>query len=300
MFFRTVFALFCGFVFFGKTVSAQPAVIVSVAPLHSAVSAVMQGVGTPELLLNPAVSVHDYHLKPSDMQRLAKADILFWGGPALESFLQKPLVSAGLSDKNVAFLADPRLKTYPFRSASTADVDGHFWLDPENMAQAARIAAEKLAISDPAHAVLYSENADRFEQQMRELKENGQSKLQAYLDRPYVTFHDAYQYFEKSFHLTPIGFVFVDPHHAGSAGHIAGLREKIRQAGKVCLFAEPQFSDKRIKIVAEDLPVIFGTLDPSGVNLKPGVGFYAELMNNLFESFAGCFSRLAEQETGGR
>ena len=91
MFFKTAFAFFCCIAFLTGSVSAQPAVVVSVAPIHSAVSAVMQGAGEPELLLNPAASVHDYHLKPSDMRRLAKADVLFWGGPALESFLQKPL-----------------------------------------------------------------------------------------------------------------------------------------------------------------------------------------------------------------
>lgn len=295
MFFKTAFAFFCCIAFLTGSVSAQPAVVVSVAPIHSAVSAVMQGAGEPELLLNPAASVHDYHLKPSDMRRLAKADVLFWGGPALESFLQKPLVSAGLSDKNVAFLADPEMTVYPARAGgSFADIDGHFWLDPDNMARTARVAAEKLAALDPGHAALYRENAARFENQMRELKAKGKKMLRPYAETPYVTFHDAYQYFEKSFDLTPIGAVFIDPHHAAGAGRISGLREKMKQAGKVCLFAEPQFSDKRLKVVVEDTPVVFGVLDPAGVGLTPGPDFYADMMNALFDSFVRCVSRPAE------
>lgn len=292
MFFRTAFAFFCGVMFRAGSVSAQPAVVVSVAPIHSAVSTVMQGVAEPELLLNPAVSAHDYHLKPSDMQRLAKADILFWGGPALESFLQKPLVSAGLSDKNVSFLADSRLTVYPARGGG--DIDGHFWLDPENMARTARIAAEKLSVLDPVHTMLYQENAARFERQMRELKAKGEKKLRPYAGRPYVTFHDAYQYFEKSFGLASLGSVFIDPHHAAGAGRISGLREKMKRAGKVCLFAEPQFSDKRLKVIAEDLPVVSGELDPAGVGLTPGPDFYADMMNAMFDSFVRCVSRPAE------
>lgn len=292
MSFRTAFTVFCSIVFLAGSVSAQPSVVVSVAPLHSAVSAVMQGAGEPELLLNPAVSVHDYHLKPSDMQRLAKADVLFWGGPALESFLEKPLVSAGLSDKNVAFLADSRITLYPARGGG--GIDGHFWLDPENMARAARIAAEKLAVLDPDHAALYQENAEQFEKQMRELTAKGKKMLRPYAGKPYVTFHDAYQYFEKSFGLTPAGAVFIDPHHAAGAARVSALREKIKRAGKVCLFAEPQFSDKRLKVVAEDLPVVPGTLDPAGIGLPPGADFYTRMMNALFDSFVRCFSRLAE------
>ena len=294
MFFKTVFATFCSVFLLTGTVSAAPVVVVSVAPLHSVVCAVMQGVGEPELLLKPTVSVHDYQLKPSDMLQLTKADILFWGGPQLEAFLQKPLGSDGLSDKNIAILSDSRLTLYPVRGAAADDVDAHFWLDPENMAQTARIVAENLTVLDPEHATVYKQNADRFEMQMRELKTTGRKKLFSYMQKPYMTFHDAYQYFEKSFDLKPLGTVFVDPRHVAGAGRIGALRKKIKQAGKMCLFAEPQFSDKRLKAIAEDLPVVLGELDPVGVNLSPGPAFYTEMMNGLFDSFVRCVSRLSE------
>ena len=293
MFFKRFFAIFLCVFFPSGIVSAQPNVVVSIAPLHSVVSVVMQGVGKPDLLLNPEVSVHDYHLKPSDMKRLAKADLLFWGGPLLESFLQKPLIAAGLSDKNVAFLFDPRLTLYPVRNGSKNDIDGHFWLSPENMATVARISAQKLAKQDPDHATLYKSNADRFEKEMRILADKGKQRLSVYSDRPYVTFQYAYQYFEKSFNLTPLGFLSVDPHHIAGGKHIETLREKMKQAQKVCLFAEPQFSDKRLKVIAEDLSVVWGILDPAGINLSPGSDFYTDLMNGLFDSFEQCF-KLAE------
>lgn len=294
MFFKAAFAFFCGVAFLTGTAAAQPAVVVSVAPVHSVVSAVMQGAGEPELLLNPAVSVHDYRLKPSDMRRLAKADVLFWGGEGLETFLRKPIVSAGLSGKNVALLSDSRLTLYPVRGEGGAEVDGHFWLAPENMAATARIVAEKLAAVDPDHASLYRENAARFEKRVRDLKTKGEKKLRPYAGRPYATLHDAYLYFEKSFGLPSLGAVFVDPHHAAGAGRIGELREKIKRAGKVCLFSEPQFSDKRVKVVAEDLSVVSGELDPAGVGLDPGADFYERLMNALFDSFVDCVSKLAE------
>lgn len=279
-----------------RPAAAVPAVVASIAPVHSAAAAVMDGIGTPELLLNPAVSVHDYHLKPSDMRRLSRADVLFWGGAQLESFLEKPIEAAGLTDKNVALMSDSRLTILPARGGRGATADGHFWLMPENMAQTARIIAEKLASLDPENAAAYKKNAEDFARQTAELEKAGRQKLAPFAGTPYVTFHDAYQYFEKSFGLTPVGSVYVDSHHASGIGRMAELREKMRRAGRLCLFSEPQFSDKGEKTVAQDLPVATATLDPVGAELTAGKGFYGDLMNALFDSFAGCFSKLREQE----
>ncbi len=281
--------------FAARSADAVPAVVASIAPVHSAAAAVMDGIGTPELLLNPAVSVHDYHLKPSDMRRLSRVDVLFWGGAPLESFLQKPIEAAGLTDKNVALLSDSRLTVLSARGGHGATADGHFWLMPENMAQTARIIAEKLASLDPENAAAYKKNAEDFAKRTADLKQNGRRKLAPYAGMPYVTFHDAYQYFEKSFGLTPVGSVHVDSHHASGIGRMAELREKMRQAGRLCLFSEPQFSDKSERTVAQDLPVVTATLDPIGAELTAGKGFYGDLMNALFDSFSGCFSKLREQ-----
>lgn len=278
--------------FAARPAAAVPAVVASIAPVHSAAAAVMDGIGTPELLLNPAVSVHDYHLKPSDMRRLSRADVLFWGGGSLETFLEKPILSAGLADKNVALMSDPRLTILPARGGRGATADGHFWLMPENMARTARIIAEKLAALDPENAAAYKKNAEAFAERTADLEKAGRRKLAPFSEMPYVTFHDAYQYFEKSFGLTPVGAVYADSHHASGIGRMAELREKMRRAGRLCLFSEPQFSDKSEKTVAQDLPVVTATLDPVGAELTVGKNFYGDLMNALFDSFAGCFSKL--------
>jgi hypothetical protein len=70
-----------------------PNVLVSIKPLHSIVAAVMEGVATPELLLTGAASPHSYALKPSDARKIARADVIFWTGPVLETFLETPLAN---------------------------------------------------------------------------------------------------------------------------------------------------------------------------------------------------------------
>ena len=81
------------FLFFPWIVEAVPKVVVSIKPLHSLVSGVMEGVGEPNLLLEGNASVHVYSMRPSEVSMLQQAELFFWIGPQLETFLEKPLAS---------------------------------------------------------------------------------------------------------------------------------------------------------------------------------------------------------------
>ena len=75
--------------------SADVNVIASIKPIHSLVASVMQGVGTPGLIVSGNNSPHTYSLKPTDAEALQQAQVIFWVGPELEAFLQKPLEALG-------------------------------------------------------------------------------------------------------------------------------------------------------------------------------------------------------------
>lgn len=66
---------------------AAPAVVASLKPLHSLVAGVMEGVGTPELIVRGAASEHGYALRPSDAARIEAADVVFWIGEEMETYL---------------------------------------------------------------------------------------------------------------------------------------------------------------------------------------------------------------------
>ncbi len=300
---------FIGFLLFfggsaGICAAAVPAVTVSIAPLHSAAAAVMDGAGTPQLLLSPAVSVHDYRLKPSDMKKLSGTDILFWGGPELETFLPKAIEASGLPGRSEALMAAPGVVLYPAFSGGvrTTDeaggetADPHFWLSPANMAAAARRIAEVLSDEDPEHAEIYRGNARRFEKRMERLAAETREALKEQRGKPYFVFHDAYRYFEKTAGLPAAGSVAADAHHAGGARRVARIREKIKESGPSCVFTEPQMPEKHVRTLSEDLPVHTGVLDPLGEGLTPGKDFYVELIGKLTHSLKACLSELPAAE----
>ena len=57
---------------------AEINVVASVKPVHSLVSAVMEGIGVPDLIVKGAASPHTYALKPSQAEQIEKADLVFW------------------------------------------------------------------------------------------------------------------------------------------------------------------------------------------------------------------------------
>ena len=72
----------------GTALADVPSVAVDIAPVHSLVARVMEGVGTPDLIVQPGASPHEYSLRPSEAAALQAADLIFWIGPDLTPWLE--------------------------------------------------------------------------------------------------------------------------------------------------------------------------------------------------------------------
>ncbi len=73
-----------------------PRVVTDIAPVHSLVANVMQGVGEPVLLLPPGASPHGYSPRPSDALALERADLVIWIGPELTPWLGRSIKALSL------------------------------------------------------------------------------------------------------------------------------------------------------------------------------------------------------------
>lgn len=70
---------------------AGPRVVTDILPVHGLAAAVMEGVGSPDLLVPPGANPHSLALRPSDAAALQAADLVVWVGPGLEPWLTEPL-----------------------------------------------------------------------------------------------------------------------------------------------------------------------------------------------------------------
>ena len=95
--------------------NAETKVIASIKPLHSLVSYVMDGVGTPGILVDGSSSPHTFQLKPSHATMLQEADIVFWIGEDLESFLETPLESIAANSRHITLMESDEIELLKFR-----------------------------------------------------------------------------------------------------------------------------------------------------------------------------------------
>ena len=102
-----------------------PRVTVDIAPVHGLVARVMQGVGTPDLLVPPGASPHAYAMRPSDAQALQDADLVVWMGPGLSPWLADPLDTLAGQAARLTLLDRPETQLLDSRSGATFEPHDH-------------------------------------------------------------------------------------------------------------------------------------------------------------------------------
>ena len=166
--------------------------------------------------------------------------------------------------------------------------DVHIWLSPDNAIKIVKKVNQELSLLFPDNASQYKENSNNIINKIRDLKSELTKDLAPIKDKPYVVFHDAYQYFEKAFGLNAVGSVALEGDIASSPKQISFIKDKIKKLNASCVFQEPQFDSKLVKIVVEGTNAQIGTLDPLGVNISGKENFYIQLLKNMAKSLKEC------------
>ena len=100
---RTLSHLLLPLMLFSGSANADgPRVVADIAPIHSLVSMVMDGVGQPQLLVPQNISPHHYSMRPSEAEALQEAQLVVYVGhdmsPWLEPVLETLAASASALD----------------------------------------------------------------------------------------------------------------------------------------------------------------------------------------------------------
>jgi zinc transport system substrate-binding protein len=323
----------------GPVAGAEIDVVASIKPVHSLVAGVMQGIGEPVLLVKGTGSEHSYNLRPSQARALEQAEVVFWVGETMETFLVKPLEALAGNAKVIELWQVPGLTLLATREGGMweahehgddpagadadhhkgehadehedegehaahegehaeeheagadrahGETDMHIWLDPGNAKVLAAAIATELADADPENAAIYRANAERLRQQLDELDRSLEDRLATVANRPYVVFHDAYQYFEHRYGVKAVGAITINPTVRPGAQRLGEIHERLERLDAACVFAEPQFEPTLVQTVIEGTNAQTGVLDPLGAGLDVGPDQYFQLMNSLADSLVNC------------
>ena len=297
--------------------AAPPRVMATIKPLHSLVAAVMSGIGEPPfLLIDGAISPHDFKLRVSDRARLESADVLLRVSSSLESRLHPRALPEKMQIWTLAeeLPADVLLARredlfedhdhghgddhgdhdysddHDNHESERAAIDSHFWLSPRIASMIVSVLARKLSQIDPENAARYRQNAAATTRKIAALTTDIRAAFRAAPPPPYLAFHDAWQYFERDFGLRAAGAIVLDPRLPIGAGHASRLLRSARAGEAGCIVTEPQFESRRlISLVGEaggDIKIV--AADPLGVAATPGEDAYFEILRAVARAFSAC------------
>lgn len=295
-------------------------VLASIKPIHSLAAAVMEGAGRPELLVKGAGSEHSYTLRPSEARSLASADIVIRVSPNMETFLEKPIQSLTKRAKLVTLVELPGVTLLPVREGGVYEAhehehehdheaaghddadhkaeaghdghedghDAHIWLDPRNAAAIADGLAAIFGEARPEQAMLFKDNAEKLKARLAAFDAELAKALAPVKGKPFIVFHDAYQYFEAHYGIPSAGSITLSPERQVGAARLKAIRAKIQESRSACVFSEPQFEPKLVDTVIEGTDAKKGVLDPLGAGLPEGRDQYFGVLANLAKSLTDC------------
>lgn len=290
-------------------VQAEVQVLASIKPLQLIAAAVQDGVGKPEVLLPPGASPHNYALRPSDVRRVQEVRLFYWIGPDMESFLPRILQNRSQPAVAVQGLPGMHLRHFAADNSSHDDhddhggddhdhdhmpgsLDSHLWLSTANARViAARMAAD-LSAADAPNAARYKQNADAFGKRLDALDARIKSRVAPIADKPYFVFHEAFDYFEEAYGLKHAGVFAVAAEIQPGAQHVAAMRERLKQAGKTCVFSEPPLRPRLAETLTAGLPVKLAELDPLGGYTEATGQGYEQVLQKLGDDLADCLESL--------
>ena len=285
-----------------KNVAAQstPSVVVSIKPIHSIVTSLMSGIAEPQLLLKSSNSAHTFHLKPSQVQMLANADLVIIISGDFESGLRKAIKNIDddslfqIISLNNLSIHKSRSEILKSKEPNDADehedniYDLHLWLDINNMKLIAKHINNLLIKIDPVNKDKYNNNFLELMLDLEELKIDLEKEIDPFLASQFAVFSDTTQYFEKSMNL--IRPTIITPYHGARLSIIRTLmaKEAMSDLSLSCLLYGQEAKPNQISVLLEGLSLKAFEIDILGTKYPAGPDQYFNLMKRISSQLASC------------
>ncbi|MGE4291224.1 MAG: metal ABC transporter solute-binding protein, Zn/Mn family [Desulfovibrio sp.] len=301
-----------------RSVEAGPSVAVSVAPQKYAVEKIA-GNGVDCVVLVPAgADPHTYEPKPSQVSRLAGADLYLSIGLEFEKAWLGRL--AGVNPNLLVLPMNARLESpeehahgeQPGHVEEIGDVhhehgehgehgelaeeaehaehhhhhhgmDPHIWTSPAGMRQMALNTLAALERVDPANTETYKTNCDAFVAEIDALD----ARLQRlFADVPaerrvFLVFHPAWGHFAKAYGLTQLA-IEVEGKEPGPR-ELAKIIDESREHGVRAVFIQPQMSQRTAQSVADAVDASVIEADPLALDWGANLVSVAERFRNAMK-----------------
>ncbi|MDX2004900.1 MAG: metal ABC transporter substrate-binding protein [Meiothermus sp.] len=214
---------------------------------------------------------HSYDPRPTVVQGMSRAKVVFANGLNLEPFFEKLEANLPKSARVVELAAGmPNLikggehhdehKDEHSKEAGHAEdqhghgeYDPHLWLSPAYGVRYVERIRDALIAADPSGRAVYTQNAGRYIAQIRQADADVKACLAniPVSRRKIVSQHEALLYFARQYNITIVGSIADFSAQQTGTQRFTRLAQEMRRQGVRTVFAEPQFSQAEARALAE-------------------------------------------------
>lgn len=277
----------------------KPTVFVSILPQKYFVEQIAGDLVDVQVMVKPGASPATYEPKVSQMKKLASSEIYFAiGVPFEHAWLQRiaevnrqmRIVKTDLGieklrmEKHLHEEEGEDHAGHDHGDNEEAEEDGldpHIWLSPVLVKQQVTNITASLTELIPEQATLLKSNLAQFLKQIDTLDAELHKLLAGKKDLGFMVFHPSWGYFAENYHLKQIPIEI-----EGKGTKSSQLRELIlfaREKGIKVIFAQPQFSTKSAKLVANEIDGQVITVDPLAEDWLTNMKLVAEQFRDAIQ-----------------
>lgn len=218
-------------------------------------------------LVPAGTDVHTFDPKPSDIARVADADLIVMNGLGLDDWVARIVDDSGSKAQVVKLAVDLPGVSYieggardgesedggDHAAGVEAGLNPHLWLDVSLATKYVERLATALVDAGADRAVIESRSA-AYRERLSALDDEVRRQFEAVPanDRTVVSFHDAFPYFARAYGLEVAGVVVEAPGQDPSAAAIAALIDAIRASDVRVILAEAQFPPDLLDAIASE------------------------------------------------
>lgn len=287
----------------------------TVATSIKPVSMIVKAIGGDKVeitqIVSNSASPHDFALRPSDLNKIHKADLVVWVGESLEPFLEKPIANSQHAKTAIEWMTLVGTEENGIEEEEHhgdeeeghegerdqhnlghhhEGLDPHVWLDLNNALALAKSITLKLSALNPEEKTYFQTNLLSFEHSLDLADKENRRLLSNLNDVNYVVFHDAYGYFEAHYGLDHLANISLSPERKPGAKKIVAIRKLMKEEEVACIFSEVQFNPAIVNALVDGTKVKSIELDPLGSRIKMDKNAYPAFLRQMSTQFSHCQS----------
>lgn len=247
------------------------------------------------------VNSHTFEPAPSDVRKLAEADLIFINGLHLEEPTLRLARANKKADAEIILLGEqtitPDEYVYDFSFPKEAgNPNPHLWPNPLYALRYAEIARDALVRRDPTNAEYYTQNYQAFKARIEALDQSIRATIASIPEhnRKLLTYHDSWAYFAPRYGMLVIGAIQPADFSEPSAQEVAALIRQLREEQVPAVFGSEVFPSPVLEQIAREAGATFiDALRDDDLPGKPGdpdhsyVGLMVENVRIMAEALGG-------------